>query len=521
VATALLINPSYFRTYGSGDGGIMFPVFPILGLMALSGAARDRGHRVEVLDLSYRRYDPSLIEAALRELQPQIVGVTATTPLMNQARDISFLVKDLFPNTVVVAGGAHPSALPAETLAESAFDLVATGEADHVVADLLDGNLPGELAGCWSRSAPGPTWLPQVPLLDDLDLLPMPAWESYPLGGMKHVTKVIARQTPVTTMEWSRGCIYRCDFCGSKNTMGRGYRKKSPERCAEELARVGSLGYREVVLTDDIFTSDNEWAAAVCEEIIRTEPGVIWNASNGIRVDSANTELFRLMKAAGCYRVFFGLESGNEDVLHAFGKGGKASLEKGRQAIDMAREAGLDPDGFFMVGLSGDTEQSMQDTIDYAKSVRLNTMKCGICVPYPGTPMFQSLHAAGRIKTLDWDAYTVYNQAENIFDHPTLSWDTITRYFRRFYRQAMTTNPGFVWRRIRTGLRNGDFFWSAYYGVRFWRTVASRRGKGTEDRTEPYAYEDRWRPLDTPLDQPLSEVKPPRAPGAKVTISGR
>jgi hypothetical protein len=148
-------------------------------------------------------------------------------------------------------------------------------------------------------------------------------------------------------------------------------------------------------------------------------------------------------------------------------------------------------------------------------------MKCGICVPYPGTPMFQVLHAAGRIKTLDWDAYTVYNQAENIFDHPTLSWESITRYFRRFYRQAMTTNPGFVWRRFRAGVRNGDLFWSAYYSLRFWRTIASRRGAGDEQRKEPYAYEDRWRPLDTPLDQPLSEVKPLRARGAKVTISSR
>src|SRR5690606_33621602 len=124
----------------------------------------------------------------------------------------------------------------------------------------------------------------------------------------------------------------------------------------EELVRAAHLGFREAVLVDDIFTTNNEWAAAVCEEIIRRDPGVAWTCTNGIRVDSANDELFRLMKAAGCYRVYFGFESGNEQVLEAFGKGGRATLDKGVEAVEMARRAGLEPNGFFLVGLTGDTE---------------------------------------------------------------------------------------------------------------------------------------------------------------------
>lgn len=506
MAKALLINPSYARTYGSNEGGLAFPVYPVLNLAALGGAVKARGHEVEILDLSYRIYDADMVAEQIARARPDLIGITATTPLANQMRDISFLVKDRFPDIVTIGGGAHPTAMPMETMRESVLDHIASGEADWTVADLLDGKRPEEVPGLWWRDGDDVRSTPGSALVEDLDSLPMPAWAEYPLESNSRVTRLVVRQRPVTTIEFSRGCIYTCDFCGSKNTMGRGYRKKSPERCAEELAYLQSLGYREVTLVDDIFTTDNDWAAAVCEEIIRRDITMGWTCNNGIRVDSANTELFTLMKRAGCYRVYFGFESGNEEVLKAFGKGGRASLEKGIDAVEMARESGLEPNGFFMVGLSGDTEESMQDTIDYARTVRLDTMKCGMCVPYPGTPMFRDLQREGKIKTFDWDAYTVYNNAENIFDHPTLPWSTITDYFQKFYREAYLKNPKYLWRRAVFMVRNGEIFWNIYYTFKFWLMLF---GKPKVRETERYGYEDRWRPLDTKPDASVSEVVVP------------
>jgi anaerobic magnesium-protoporphyrin IX monomethyl ester cyclase len=290
--------------------------------------------------------------------------------------------------------------------------------------------------------------------------------------------------------------------------MGLGYRKKSPERCAEELTIVGRLGYREVVLVDDIFTSDNHWAAGVCEAIIRRNPKVAWTCTNGIRVDSADTELFRLMKRAGCYRVYFGFESGNEDVLKAFGKGGKATLEKGVEAVEMARRAGLEPNGFFMVGLTGDTEQTMQQTIDYARSMRLDTMKCGMTVPYPGTPMFTGLMQQGRIKTFDWDNYTVYNKAENIYDHPNLDWPVIKRYFKKFYTEAYFRNPAYMGRRFWFMIRNHEIFWNVFYTLKFFAMLWGREKMAEK---ESYAFEQRWRALDSDPSREVRIYKVPRA----------
>lgn len=128
MAKLLLINPSYLRTYGSNQGGIANPVYPILSLAALAGEARQAGHDPHILDLSYRTYDPQELAREIRSYQPDVVGVTATTPLVNQLRDISFLVKDISKSIVTIGGGAHPSSLPRETMAEAALDAVVTGE---------------------------------------------------------------------------------------------------------------------------------------------------------------------------------------------------------------------------------------------------------------------------------------------------------------------------------------------------------------------------------------------------------
>jgi anaerobic magnesium-protoporphyrin IX monomethyl ester cyclase len=508
MATSLLINPSSARTYGASEGGIAFPVVPVLGLASIAGAIRDRGHDARFLDLSYRYYDADLVRRTLLAERPDVVGVTATTPLMNQARDLSYLIKDTLPDAVTVIGGAHPSGLPARTLHESAFDFVAAGEADHTVADLLDSRDPQDIPGLWRRNGDAIIAPRQAgPLLDDLDDLPFPAWDRYPyLDVNRYITRFVAQELPMVVMEFSRGCIYGCDFCASKNTMGRGYRKKSPERCVEELQRLERLGIREVLLVDDIFTTDKNWAAAVCEAILASGVKVKWNAQNGIRVDSAEPELLALMRRAGCYRVYFGFESGNDDVLKAFGKGGRASVEKGIEAVRMARDADLQTNGYFMVGLTGETEESIEDTMAFARAAPLDTMKCGICVPFPGTPMFQRLHREGHIRSYDWDAYTVYNKADAIFEHPTLPWSRIRAAFRRFYVVAILTNPAYWWRRAKYMVRNREILLTIRYASKFWVLIWGKQKAAPENA---YAYEDRWRPLDAVAGDELEEIPLP------------
>ena len=123
----LLINPSYTGSYGSAKASITNPIFPTLGLTTIAAVALQRGHTVTILDLSYRPYDWQLIRSEIVKSKPDIVGITATTPLMNQLRDITVLCKDISKEILVVGGGAHISAMPLESMQESMLDLALTG----------------------------------------------------------------------------------------------------------------------------------------------------------------------------------------------------------------------------------------------------------------------------------------------------------------------------------------------------------------------------------------------------------
>jgi len=124
MAKCLLINPSYKASYGSSKVSIIDPIFPTVALLSLAAMAEKHGHQVEVLDLSYDQYDWRKVEERIKKYSPDIVGMTGTTPLMNQIRDISVMIKRQFANIVVVAGGSHVSALPKESLCESMLDIV-------------------------------------------------------------------------------------------------------------------------------------------------------------------------------------------------------------------------------------------------------------------------------------------------------------------------------------------------------------------------------------------------------------
>lgn len=466
MAKVLLINPSYQPSYGGAKAGIVNPIHPTLGLATIAATALQRGHKVEILDLSWRTYDPALIRDRIKEYGPDVVGITATTPLMNQLRDISVLTRDISKDILLVGGGAHPAALPYETLRESMLDLVCVGEADYSFADVCDGGAPKDIAGLYYRSGDEIRSTGQRLPIENLDDLPMPAWELYNPEDYKRISRLICRRPPIAMAEFSRGCVFKCDFCASKITMAQGYRKKSPERCAEEVARMHSLGFREFMLADDIFTSDQKWAVQVCEAISRRNVDMVWAASNGIRVESADDNLFKAMRKAGCYRVSFGFESGNDEVLKMFGKGGRASIEQGRKAVQTARAAGIDTTGFFMLGLSPDTEETMADTIEFARHLPLDMMKFGVSIAFPGTKMFNEYVAKGLVRTYNWDDYFIYTD-EPLFTHANLSYDTIKKTMDIAYSKAMTRNPAFMFRRFLRGIRTGEFFWDAYYAVKF------------------------------------------------------
>ena len=180
MAKVLLINPSYQPSYGGTKASIVNPFFPTLGLATIAATAKQRGHEVEILDLCWRPYDFKFIQSRIKMAKPDIVGIHATTPLMNQLRDISLIAKDISKDIQVVGGGPHPTALPVETMRESMLDVICAGEADYAFADLCDGNDLSEIKSIYYRDGDEICYTGAQLALENLEDLPIPAWELYP-----------------------------------------------------------------------------------------------------------------------------------------------------------------------------------------------------------------------------------------------------------------------------------------------------------------------------------------------------
>ena len=217
---------------------------------------------------------------------------------------------------------------------------------------------------------------------------------------------------------------------------------------------------------------------------------MVWTCTNGIRVESADDDLFRSLKLSKCYRVSFGFESGNNEVLKSFGKGGRATVEQARKAVKMARKAGIDSNGYFMVGLSADTIETMDETIEFARTIPVDMMKCSICIAFPGTKMFNDYVEKGLIRSFDWDEYMIYT-AKDLFAHESLSFEVIQRSMIKFFLRCILFNPAFIMRRIIWGIRTGEFFWDIYYALRFYLLPTT----GNESKSNYYARE-RWPKYD-------------------------
>ena len=156
---------------------------------------------------------------------------------------------------------------------------------------------------------------------------------------------------------------------------------KTPERVVDEIEYMLKAGFKEINLIDDTFNADIVRAKLICEEIIKRGIKFPWHPNNGMRVDRVDRELFSLMKRSGCYTVSFGLESGNQTILNNINKG--INLEQSEQAVRLAKLEGMETFGFFMLGLPGETEKTMQDTINFAKRLKLDVAKFNITIPLP------------------------------------------------------------------------------------------------------------------------------------------
>ncbi|WP_287127614.1 B12-binding domain-containing radical SAM protein [Candidatus Cyanaurora vandensis] len=389
VADVVLIYPFVYRESPRRK----LWLFPPLGQGHITAYLREKGYSVRFLDCTFRGLDWAVAEA-VRE-NPLVVGVYCMVTLQDDALAMAKRLRELLPKTLLLAGGPMPSGNPKAFLHD--FDGAMRGEGELLWVDLMDclvnqrdyTHLEGLCTKGPDGVLVGNQKSPLIPK-EILTQLPMPARDIYDHAHYQQYwqQKFGFTQTPVFT---ARGCPYGCEYC-DQPIFGYTYREHSVEQVLADVERALADGYSHIWFADDIFMLNWQRALKICEEIQRRGLKFKWDCLG--RVD-VNRKVFDRMAAAGCQRIFFGIESGSPRVLKQMGK--RFTPEVVHQALQDANETGIRAAAFFQVGYPGETTADILATLDLIATLPLDYLSFTITYPLPGTKLFDRVVAEGRL----------------------------------------------------------------------------------------------------------------------------
>jgi len=372
-------------------------IIPPLGLLYIASSLEAAGYKNQVrivdcqLSVGY-----SALAGILRRERPSVVGLTCTTSSFRSALSAAKLVKKIYPSVPVMLGGAHATATPDLSLKCGFFDYLVLGEGEETSVELVD-YLCGrsnkkleEIRGIAYVGRQGKIVRNERrEFIHDLDRIPFPAMHLLPPPSRYHPTPASYRKLPQTHLMTSRGCPNRCAFCDTA-VFGMKYRERSVKNVMEEIdALVKKYGVKDIRFFDDTFTLNKRRALAICDEMKKRN--LSWCCNT--RVDRIDYDLLRKMKKSGCYQVLFGIESGDDLTLKRLRKG--STVEQNARAIKLAKKAGLNVRCDFIVGVPGDTLESMKKSVDFAIRMNPDFAHFNKFTPFPGTQLCRDLERAG------------------------------------------------------------------------------------------------------------------------------
>ena len=449
----LLVNPASFDIYKNSKVKAAAPKYPPLNLVTLAASIKKTNNEVKIIDLYTFKNPRKIFEKTIKEFNPNIVGITFTTPLFFSMNNICHFIKRYNKKTFLIGGGAHASAEPVDTLKKSPLNMVVLGEGDFTILDVLsDKNSFDSINGICFKKNKKIICTPKREFIQNLDTLPFPAWDLIRIEKYDMPSNY-CRKKPVGPMETSRGCPYGCVYC-NKNIFGRTFRVKSSNRVIDEIKYMLNFGFEEIHFIDDTFSNDIERAKKICNGIKKENLNFPWALPNGIRVDRVNKELLEMMYSSGCYWLAFGVESGDQNILNLIGK--ETTIDQIKTVFKIAKNIGFQTEAFFMLALPGDTKETMQRTIDFAKELDPDIAKFSVCTPLPGTPIYNDWMNENRINITDWNDFIFHKKGPKIFDHPNLDWKTIDEYYDRAYREFYL-RPRYILKRFTKGNIINDF----------------------------------------------------------------
>jgi len=424
-------------------------------------------YTVHIIDAIGERMDWATFTKMLDKYQPKYYLTQVTAPTLENDMYGAFMARARGAKTI--AFGTHVTPIPRETLrAYPALDYVLFGEPDLPIRDLLDhlekkvDQRSPEMVRIFEKQMgyqtaitedgrvdmsriSGLAWrhgddifvnMPR-PFVSDLNDLPIPLHHLLPLQSYR----MPMMKGPFTFIVTSRGCPAGCTYCIKHVSYQYSVRVRSPEKIVEELWVLKKLGINNIHMYADLFTVNREQVVSLCKLIIEQGLKIKWTCNS--RVDFVDEEMLQLMGKAGCWFMSWGIESGNEQILSHARKGAKP--EQARQALVWSKKAGINNWGYFIIGLPGETEQTIRQTIEFAKGLPLDIALFHIAAPYPGTPFFFEVvkenwfRPGTRWEQVDMDK-------ETVLDYPDLPAERLMYWQRRAFREwAFRPGPIFTY----------------------------------------------------------------------------
>ena len=430
-------------------------VWPQVSLAQMA-ALLHPAYKVGVIDANAERMGWEAFKREIERMQPKYYVTQVTGPTLENDMYGSFLAHAR--GAVTIGFGTHVTPIPRESLrAYPSLDYVLVGEPDLGLRDLVDhlegkvGEREAEIAKLFEkemgyrpsvgedgsvemRGIRGLAWREggevvvnqPRPFIAELDDLPVPMHELLPLE--KYRMPLI--KGAFTFIVTSRGCPAGCTYCIKHVSYQYSARVRSPELIMEELWKLKELGINNIHMYADLFTVNREQVMELCERMVAEKIGIKWTCNS--RVDYVDEEMLKMMGKAGNWLISWGIESGNEQILKHARKG--AYPDKAERALKWAREAGIKNWGYFIIGLPGETEETIRETIEFAKRLPLDIALFHVAAPYPGTPFFFEVvengwfRAGTRWEQVDMDKGTV-------LDYPGLSAERLLYWQKRAFRE--------------------------------------------------------------------------------------
>lgn len=393
--------------YSSKIGSVGGEQLP-LGIFYLASYIRENGYDVMICDAEAEKLTASDILGRIRQFSADVVGISSTTVAFHRAVEVAETIKHDFPDLPVILGGPHVTSNVDHALSFQCFDYGVLGEGEVTFLELLNtlsGHGPvDQIRGMAYRRHGEIIRTERREFIPDLDRLPMPAFDLVKNIGAYAPPPSNYKTLPVMNVITSRGCPNECTFC-DRNVFGRKYRERSSDNVFAEIRHLyDHYGVREFAFVDDTFLINKDRIHALFDRVRREGLSFPWTCM--ARINNVDHDFLKYLKDNGCWNIAFGIESGNEQILKVIRK--NITPDRIKTVIDWCSDLGIETKGFFIVGHPTETLATIDQTIDFALSLKLSAVVVTINTPIPGSRQYEEAYRYGSLDTTDWARFNYW-----------------------------------------------------------------------------------------------------------------